>query len=440
MRFYPEVGIQAPDVLIPNESVSREKWAVVACDQYTSQPEYWDQVGQITDGSPSAFHLTLPEAFLGMTEEMHHQSQINSSMRAYLESGLFQEFQGFIYVERSIGAKTRQGLIAALDLEQYDFHKESHSLIRATEGTIIDRLPPRIKIRENAPLEIPHILVLIDDPLQTVIKPLSMDVNSLQKMYDFELMLGGGHLRGFLINDLVLERKIISALGVLSNNDIQKQKYYNDNAPLLYAVGDGNHSLAAAKSHWENIKGSVSPNHPARFALVEIVNIHNEGIIFEPIHRLAKNVNFDIFEAFSSFFSDQIKISQTHDFEYLTNLIRIQKNDPQLIGSIFMEQFHIIEILNPMHTLAVGSLQLFLDDLLKRHPEIGLDFIHGEDALLQLSSQPNNVGFFLPAMEKSSLFKSVIKDGPLPRKTFSMGEAHQKRFYFECRKIRIDNK
>jgi hypothetical protein len=440
MKNYPEAGIQVPDILLPNKSISLEKWAVVACDQYTSQPEYWEKVSQIIDGSASAYHMILPEAFLGRTEESDHLSRINSSMRAYLESGLFQETQGFIYVERSFGQKTRQGLIAALDLERYDFHTDSQSLVRATEGTIIDRLPPRIKIRENAPLEIPHILVLIDDPFFTVIEPLAAKVSSLQKLYDLELMLGGGHLRGFLINDLTLEQLIISMLGALSGKDIQKQKYNHDSAPFLYAVGDGNHSLAAAKSLWEKIKGSVSSNHPARFALVEIANIHNEGIVFEPIHRLAKNVNFNILEALSSFFSGKIIISKALNFESLAYLIKDQKTDSQLIGLVNKDQMQIIEILDPIHTLPVGSLQLFLDDLIKKHPEIALDFIHGENALMQLASEPNNVGFYLPAMEKSSLFKSVIKDGPLPRKTFSMGEAHEKRYYLECRKIRIDGK
>jgi hypothetical protein len=253
-------------------------------------------------------------------------------------------------------------------------------------------------------------------------------------------MLGGGHLRGFLINDHMVEGKIISALSGLYSEEIQKQKYDPDRAPLLYAVGDGNHSLAAAKSHWEKIKGSVSSDHPARFALVEIVNIHNAGLEFEPIHRLAKNVNFDILEAFSLFFSGKINISQVLNFDSLKNLIKEQKSGSQSIGLVKKDQLQIIEILNPIHSLPVGSLQLFLDDLLKKHPDLALDFIHGEDALLQLANQSNNVGFYLPAMEKSSLFKSVIKDGPLPRKTFSMGEAHEKRYYLECRKIQNDEK
>jgi len=329
-------------------------------------------------------------------------------------------------------------LIAALDLEKYDFHKDSRSLIRATEGTIIERLPPRVAIREKALLEIPHILVLIDDPQNTVIEPLAAKVKLLQNLYDFNLIFSGGYIRGSLIKDPVLKQNITSALRNLLDKDIQVQKYGIGSAPLLYAVGDGNHSLAAAKSFWEMTKGKVRPDHPARFALVEIVNIHNEGIIFEPIHRLLKNVGSDLLESLFSFFSNAIGIVNVEDFNSLTRKIKNQSANSQSIGLIDKDHLQILEILKPPHTLPVGSMQLFLDDLLSRHPEISIDFIHGDDALLQLASQPNNIGFYFPAMQKSSLFRSVIQDGPLPRKTFSMGEAHEKRYYLECRKIRVD--
>jgi hypothetical protein len=438
MRNFPKIGIQAPDVLIPVDAISQEKWAVVACDQFTSQPEYWDQVNQMTDGVPSTYHLILPEAYLGKPKAKLHQSQINSCMSTYLSTGIFQPVEGFIYVERLLGSKVRQGLIAALDLEHYDFHKDSQSLIRATEGTIIERLPPRIKIREKAPLEIPHILVLIDDPLFTVIEPLSTSAHELPKLYDFELMLGGGHLKGYLVNIPEIEGKIISSLEVLADKSIQKQKYLPENSPLLYAIGDGNHSLAAAKSIWEKIKNQVGANHPARYALVEIANIHNEGIAFEPIHRLIQNFKLDFFQEISIFFSGKINFTKVQDFQSMVRTIKNQKSEVQVIGSVFNNEYIIIEVLTPLHTLAVGSLQLFLDDLIKRHTEINLDFIHGEKTLFQIANQPNNMGFYLPAMEKSSLFKSVAKDGPLPRKTFSMGEANEKRYYFECRKIQDD--
>jgi len=435
MRIYPEVGLQVPDILLPKKSVDIEKWAVVACDQYTSQPEYWDRVKRFIDDSPSAYHLILPEAYLGTPKEIKHQSKILSSMSSYLEVDLFDEFQGFVYVERKLGEKTRQGLIAALDLEQYDFYIDSQSLVRATEGTIIERLPPRIAIREKAMLEIPHILVLIDDPQNTVIEPLAAEGNTLQELYDFNLMLGGGNIKGFLINDLYLEQKITIALRNLLDQDHQVQKNGHASAPLLYAVGDGNHSLAAAKSYWEKIKGNVRPDHPARFALVEIVNIHNEGIVFEPIHRIVKNFGSGLIESLSSFFSNAVSILNIENFSSLTMSVKNQSANSQMIGLISKDHFQVLEIKKPLHTLPVGSMQLFLDDLLAKHSEGNIDFIHGDDALLQLANQPNNFGFFFPAMQKSSLFKSVVHDGPLPRKTFSMGEAHEKRYYLECRKI-----
>jgi len=439
MRNYPDIGIQVPEVLIPDESISQEKWSVVACDQYTSQPEYWNRVNQITYGLPSTYHLILPEAYLGKPEEIQHQLQINPTMSSYINAGLFQPREGFIYVERSLGTKIRQGLIAALDLERYDFQEDSQSLIRATEGTIIDRLPPRIKIRENAPLEIPHIMVLIDDSLLTVIEPLSAYTNNFSKLYDFDLMMGGGHLKGYLIDNLEIERKIVASLNVLARKDVQNQKYQHEKSPLLYAIGDGNHSLATAKSIWENIKDRAGANHPARYALVEIVNIHDEGIAFEPIHRLIINFDMDVFHEISRFFLRKINIREVQNFASMVKTVKNHRDNSQVIGIVSNNEFKIVEILNPLHTLAVGSFQLFLDDLIKRHPEIVLDFIHGEEAFFQLGSQPKSMGFYLPTMEKTSLFKSVIKDGPLPRKTFSMGEAHEKRFYFECRKIQVND-
>jgi hypothetical protein len=439
MRAYSEIGFQVPDILIPQESIAKETWAVIACDQYTSQPEYWKQVKQITEIFPSTYHMILPEAYLGKPEEQSHASQINSTMSTYLKTALFQSIEGLVFVERTLGLKKRQGLVAALDLEQYDFNKDSQSLIRATEGTIINRLPPRIKIRENAALEIPHTMVLIDDPLFSVIEPLSSYINDFPKLYDFDLMLGGGHLKGYLINNKEVEKRIINSINYLARLDVQKQKYQFEGSSLLYAVGDGNHSLATAKSIWENIKAKVSLNHPARYALVEIVNIHNPGIAFEPIHRLVKNFDSDLSQDISQSFSEKVKLQKTHNLESLWKVVNNQREGSQTIGIFFKDEFWIMEIMEPLSTLAVGSLQTYLDNLIKRFPEIDLDFIHGEQALLQLCNQPGSIGFFLPALEKSSLFKSIIKDGPLPRKTFSMGEAQEKRYYFECRKIQSND-
>jgi hypothetical protein len=439
MRVYPEIGFQVPDILIPNKSVAKESWAVIACDQYTSQPEYWMKVKKIVGNLPSTYHMVLPEAYLGKPEEWIHTSRINSTMSTYLQTGIFQLFEGLIFVERTLGLKKRQGLIAALDLEQYNFDKDSQSLIRATEGTIVNRLPPRIKIRENAALQIPHIMILIDDPLFSVIEPLSSYTNDFPILYDFDLMLGGGHLKGYLVDNKDIEKRIINSIKNLAGTDVQKQKYQSEGSPLLYAVGDGNHSLATAKVIWETIKDKVGSDHPARYALVELMNIHNSGIEFGPIHRLLMNFYSDLCQDISQFFSEKVKLTKTHSLNSLFKIIKTQGEDSQILGFIFKDEFWVMEILKPPSTLAVGSLQSYLDDLINRFPEIELDFIHGEQTLVELCHQSGNIGFFLPAIDKPSLFKSIIKDGPLPRKTFSMGEAQEKRYYFECRKIQSND-
>lgn len=435
MRIYPKVGIQVPDILLPVESIPLEKWSVVACDQYTSQPDYWDQVESITNATPSTYQLILPEAYLGKPKEKTHQTLINATMSEFLNKGIFQSVTGMIYIERNLGSKIRNGLVAALDLEQYEFSQNSTSLIRATEGTIVDRLPPRIKIRKNAPLETPHIMVLIDDPEFSVIEPLSKIKNDLPKVYDFNLMMDGGNLKGFLINNLEIETQVINSLSSLTENNQKKFASQTKNAPILFAVGDGNHSLATAKSIWELLKGKVNSDHPARYALVEIVNIHNNGIVFEPIHRLIENCKSDILLEFSNFFTGKVHLEKSSNFNAMVKSVSTPNYLSQKLGIFWENRCWNVEILHPQHTLTVGSLQLFLDDLIMRHPEINIDYIHGEETLQSLGSQTECAGFFLPGMEKSSLFESVIKDGPLPRKTFSMGEAHEKRYYLECRKI-----
>ncbi|HUV16706.1 MAG TPA: DUF1015 domain-containing protein [Pelolinea sp.] len=436
MRIYPSIGIQAPDLFIPNNEINMSKWAVVACDQFTSEPEYWEEVKKQTENYPSTYHLILPEAYLGKEIGQTHLARIRPLMAEYVKSSVFRSVEGFIYVERETVSGIRKGLVAALDLEKYDYNPQSTSMIRATEGTIVDRLPPRIKIRENALLEIPHILVLIDDPELSVIKPVSRETENLDKLYDFDLIQNGGHIRGYLVNDQQVEDRMISALENLANQETQKNKYGIDRSPLLYAVGDGNHSLATAKSIWNKLKGSVNQNHPARFAMVELVNIHDPSIVFEPIHRLLKNIHFDFFSEMDSFFQRQIKITPINDYKKLVNEIQAHNGNTQKFGLISNKSLIIVELRSPIHTLAVGNVQKFLDDLLDKNDGLEIDYIHGDEAILQLGSQPEASGIVLPSMDKFKLFESVIKDGPLPRKTFSMGEANEKRYYLECRKIK----
>jgi len=438
MKNFSSVGIQAPEILIPNNQIDFEKWAVVACDQFTSQPEYWNTVEKIIGQSPSAYHLILPEAYLGTEKEQTHSSKINPFMEKYLKMRYFQMIDGIIYIERYFDNSVRKGLIAALDLEQYDFTDGASSLIRATEGTIINRLPPRIKIRKDALIEIPHILVLFDDPKMSVIEPITKSSNSIELIYDFNLMQNSGHLKGYHITSPNLESKVIQALEKLISPEVQSAKYGVEKSapPLLFAVGDGNHSLATAKAVWDKIKHEVPENHPARYALVEIVNIHDEGIVFEPIHRLLKGIKEDWFLSLKNYFNNKLDIRKIADFNTLVSSVSNNQTEDQVFGTFDKSNFWLVNIKEPNHTLSVGSIQNCIDDLILNNQINDVDYIHGDDTILELGSKSGNAGIYLSAMRKDSLFRSVIKDGALPRKTFSMGEAYQKRFYFECKKIK----
>jgi hypothetical protein len=355
-------------------------------------------------------------------------------MRRYLDEGTILPAEGMIYIERTLGGRSRRGIIAALDLEQYDYNKGSSSLIRATEGTIIDRLPPRVKIRENAPLELPHILVLIDDPDNSVIGPVADHKVDLDKVYDFELMLGSGHLSGYRISQPVLEENIVSALRSLAQPRVQSAKYNlaNGASPLLYAMGDGNHSLATAKAIWEKIKLKVGMDHPARYALVEIENVHDTALSFEPIHRVLFGLKRDLLP----FLGDEVLFTQVKSAEAMISQIDEQSAGKQCVGLVNgASGFGVLEFSRPTSNLAVGTLQPLLDRFLQEGSAEKIDYVHGADVTLRLGSQPGNAGFYLPGMKKTDLFKTVILDGALPRKTFSMGEAHEKRFYMEARKI-----
>jgi hypothetical protein len=437
MKNYFHIGIQAPDVLIPAEGMDYGRWAVVACDQYTSQPDYWDAVEKLVGDAPSTYRMILPEAYLGTEKEITHQRQINPSMRDYMDKKVLSPVEGFIFTERVIGNQKRRGLIAALDLEQYSFIKGSKSLIRATEGTIIDRLPPRIKIRKDALLEIPHILVLIDDPHRTVIEPLSTMTAEMPQLYNFDLMQAGGHLAGYLVSDEKIEKQIVAALERLLEPGQFQQKYNlgNTEAPFLFAVGDGNHSLATAKSVWEEVKANRDENDPARFALVELVNIHDPALVFEPIHRLLMDPHIDLHSALGGFFPEGIEAKEQANFASMKKTVLESPAHVQKFGLITPQSFWVYEIKHPQQALTVGSVQTFLDKLLKNNQLDNIDYVHGDETVLNLGSKPNHAGIFLPAMQKSQLFEAVIKDGELPRKTFSMGETNEKRFYLECRQI-----
>lgn len=440
-----DVGVKIPEILLPQKDIDLGKWSVVACDQYTSQEDYWECVENTVGSSFSTLRLILPEVYLEKSDVEKRIQNINKKMADYLdEKVILPQKPGFIYVERKTSCqKSRKGLMLAIDLERYDYNKGSKALVRATEGTVIERLPPRVKIRENALLELPHIMLLIDDPGKTVIEPLSKLKETLTKAYDFELMMEGGHVEGYLVQNEELTLNILKALQKLADPESFKEKY-GENNPLLFAVGDGNHSLASAKAFWESLKPSLGSdakeNHPARYALVEVVNVHDEGLDFEPIHRVVFGITPDLFiNEMICYFNEK---GENAAFKSICCLDAIKKElsapskGIHRIPFITEKSCGIIEVQNPSHNIEIGTLQSFLDYYSSKNPECRIDYIHGEDVTEDLGQKEGNIGFFLPAMDKNDLFKTVIKDGALPRKTFSMGEACEKRFYLEARRIK----
>ncbi len=437
MKIYNDIGVQIPTIHLPKDGTDLTKWAVIACDQFTSQPEYWRKVEENVGNAPSTLNLILPEVFLEKPGETERIQQIHSNMRTYLEKGILQPQEGLVYVERSVAGKTRKGLMLCLDLECYDFTKSSTSLIRATEGTIVERLPPRMKIRQGAALELPHILVLIDDPMRTVIEPLAAAKNSFERLYDFDLMLGSGRLRGYAVSKS-METKVIKGLRGLARPDVFAAKYGIDmNTPvLLFAMGDGNHSLATAKAVWENMKAQAGMDHPARYALVEIENIHDEGLEFEPIHRVLFGLKKSIFAEMNGYFGEDYRYTPVRSAEEMVKRVDEANGASQAIGiAVGGKGFGVIEISHPPSNLPVGTIQTCLDEFLKADGAEKIDYVHGKEVVCSLGAQAGNAGFYVPGMNKSDLFKTVILDGALPRKTFSMGEAKEKRFYMEARKI-----
>jgi hypothetical protein len=436
MKHYDDIGVHIPQVYLPRTGSDLTRWAVIACDQFTSQPEYWRKVEDIVGGAHSTLNLILPEVYLERPDEPQRIERIQTSMRAYLEEGVLEPYEGIVYVERSIGEKTRRGIMLCLDLEHYDYNHGSSNLIRATEGTILERIHPRVRIREHAILELPHILVLIDDPARTVIEPLRSRREDLRVLYDFDLMQGAGHLTGYAV-DPALEAGIVSALRELARPEAFAARYglRGESPVLLYALGDGNHSLASAKEVWDRIKSEVGMDHPARYALVEIENVHDESLEFEPIHRVLFDLQADLLPAMRRALGD-VCCYPVPDYETLMRMVDAHRGPTHLIGLVGGERdYSLLEVCHPAHSLAVGTLQSFLDGFMSEKGARRLDYVHGSEVVARLGRQPGNCGFHLPALRKDDLFRTVILEGVLPRKAFSMGKAHEKRFYMECRRI-----
>ncbi|HBT18047.1 MAG TPA: DUF1015 domain-containing protein [Firmicutes bacterium] len=436
MVDFSELAVKIPSVLLPAAKFDPQKWSVIACDQYTSNRKYWEDVHNFIGDSPSTLDLILPEVYLEDPEVNRLIKKVNTNMISYLTKKILTPLEpGFILIDRQTPhVQSRKGLLLAVDLEKYDYRPGSKSLIRSTEETITDRLPPRIKIRQGGCLELPHIMLLLDDPGRSVIEPLFKHLPELPKIYDFDLMMNSGRLTGYHLKDPALEEQVFKALANLADPTINYEKYGVKDEVLLFAVGDGNHSLATAKAIWEEIKSKATDpseleEHPARYCLVEVVNLYDEGLFFHPIHRVLFNVNTDLFFGqLQAHDHCQIKYSPAPSLEALPD-------NTQCFCFFTNTASGVVTINNPSSNLTVGSLQTFLDDFLQRNPQTKIDYVHGEQETKELGCRPGNIGFLLPSMDKQDLFKTVIIDGALPRKTFSMGEADEKRFYMEARKI-----
>lgn len=411
------------NILLP-KNTDMTKWSVVACDQYTSEPEYWNDVEKIVGDAPSTLKLTLPEIYLEDENISERIAKINSNMKALLDEDFFNEYKdSMIYLERTQSdGKIREGLIGVVDLEAYSYEKGAETPIRATEKTVIERIPPRVKIRENAPLELPHIMILIDDDKKQIIENLKNKVSEDDIVYDFDLMKNGGHVKGYLLNEETMD-EVDKGLKELADKEVFAKKYdVNNKEVLLFAMGDGNHSLATAKACYEKLKETMSEeeylNNPARYALVELVNLHSPALEFEAINRVIFNTEPEkLLNSLKEYYQIN-KDGNGQKIEVITNDVD--------------EKWYIE---NPRSNIAVGSIQIFLDEYLKNN-EGKIDYIHGEETTKNLAKQSGNVGFIFEAMPKNELFKTVILDGSLPRKTFSMGHSYDKRYYLESRKIK----
>ena len=441
---FDKIGVQVPNILLPKQGTDVQKWAVIACDQYTSDRGYWQRLEEQTAGSISTLKLIFPEVNLEDEDTEQRIAAINLAMEQYLADGSLVEQQpGFVLIDRKTSeVESRKGLVLALDLEQYDYNKGAQSLIRATEGTILDRLPPRIKVRKNAPIELPHIMVLIDDPQCTVIEPLFNE--QLETVYDFDLLENGGHLKGYRVDQPEQINQIVAALENLADPAAYRAKYQVDDAVMLYAMGDGNHSFATAKAIWETLKAEAADpaaimGHPARYALVELVNVHDPGLEFEAIHRVLFSIDAEQLKTqMQNFFAERgtpMTFTACGDLAAATGLVS-NADTAHAFPVVFAGQFGVCSVANPEYTLAVATLQACLDQFLQDNPAARIDYIHGTQPVTDLGSAADGAGFYLPAISKHDLFKTIVLDGALPRKTFSMGEADEKRFYLECRRIK----
>lgn len=435
---FPDIGLMVPRLLLPRSDVDLTKWCVIACDQYTSEPEYWQRVTDFVGDAPSMLNLIYPEVYLPQKRDAEIIEHTSQMMQEYMNTGILEAQEpGFVLIDRRTpSVASRKGLLVALDLEHYSFEQGSQSLIRATEKTIEARLPPRIAIRQKALIESPHILVLIDDPERTVLEPLFNETSAMRKLYDFDLMEGSGHLTGFHVSAKEQIVSVVDALRKLSSEERFRERYgaHDGQGKILFAIGDGNHSLATAKRCWEALKSQGAANdHPARYALVELNNVHDEGLEFHPIHRLVEKVHpEEMAKDLEAFFA-----AQGHEIEFKADGSMADAAEAATSHHfVFCSQQKtgLYSIKSPKMVLDVATLDSWLNSYVSAHGS-ELDYVHEEATIRRKSMEDGTAGFLLPAMNKADLVKTVVQEGVLPRKTFSMGHAPEKRFYFECRAV-----
>lgn len=398
--------IKIPKILLPKADVDKSKWSVIACDQFTSQPSYWEQLDKFVGDAPSTLRMIFPEVYLESENKQDRIKAINDNMKTYLLSGIFEEFEGFILVERTTpDGQKRLGLVIAVDLDDYEYSPKNNALIKATEKTVVERLPARIEVRKGARLESPHIMMLMDDRKDKIIENLYANRDKLELAYDFALNMGGGSIKGYKVRDC---KAVIDSLNSLLDKD----------RPILFAVGDGNHSLATAKECWNNIKKTLSGNelnnHPAKYALCELVNLHDESLKFEPIHRAV----FGVDEEFAEYMGKEL--------ESLGG-----KSSIKVVYGAKEYRWSVSDNASD----AIADVQQLMDEYNKSHKDMVIDYIHGDKHLLSVAKEKNAVAVFMPCLEKDGLFDYVVRRGVLPRKSFSMGHAEDKRYYLECRVI-----
>ena len=404
-------NIRIPKILIPNKSIDLQKWSTIACDQFCARPKYWEELESFVSDAPSTLRLTCPEIYLNKGDLEERILKVQAQMKRYLEQGIFEEYENFVLVEREVeNGRKRVGIMIAIDLDKYNWERVRVP-IRATEGTLVERLPVRIKIREKAPLELPHAIILIDDPDKSIIEPIYNQRESLQKLYDFELNMGGGRIAGYKIDD---SESILQKLEDLLDADVQVSKYGID-AGIQFAVGDGNHSIATAKVMWEDLKKGLSEeereNHPARYMLVEMVNLYGEGMDFKPIHRLIYNPTPEFLEGLKEALNGEsrLKIIVGDKEEYI--------NCPDKAS------------------LTISAVQNYIESYLKNNPQVEVEYVHNEEHLIDAIKERGGLGIVMPEFPKSELVNFVVNVGNLPKKAFSIGEPEHKRYYLECKSI-----